>query len=59
MTTINIEEIQSKLAELSLADRAKLINGISMEAALILKKILPDSPILDALIATKSRLERI
>jgi hypothetical protein len=44
---------------LSLADKAKLINGISMEAAHILKKILPDSPAIDALITTKSNFGKL
>jgi Mg/Co/Ni transporter MgtE len=59
LTQNNLQEVQSRIEQLSLADKAKLINGISMEAAHILKKILPDSPAIDALITTKSNFGKL
>jgi hypothetical protein len=55
----NLEDLQPILDQLTLEEKAKLINGISMEAAHILKKILPNSPVVDMLITTKSRFSKL
>ena len=57
--TNNLENLQPQLDQLTVEDKAKLISGISMEAAQILKKMLPNSPMIDMLIAIKSRITNI
>jgi hypothetical protein len=47
--------MQQRLMQLSTEDRTKLINGISTEAAYVLKKILPDSPLVEMLISVKTK----
>ncbi len=55
MTTNNLDNLEPQVSQLTIEEKAKLISGISMEAAQILKKILPNNPMVDMLITVKSR----
>jgi hypothetical protein len=55
LTQTNLQEVQQRFAQLSIEEQAKLINGISIDAAHILKKLLPDSPFVNMLVTVKSK----
>jgi hypothetical protein len=59
MTTNNLDNLEPQVSQLTIEEKAKLINGINMEAAQILKKILPNNPMVDMLITVKSRLSNL